>query len=310
MTTVLILLAGVAAAGVGGELFVRGAVGLAAWARVPATIVAVTVAAFATSSPELFVAISAASAGEPAVAFGDAVGSNVVNVALILGIALLVRPTTIQRESARRDLPVAIGVPFATLLLVADGSLSRFDGALLLSAFVVWLGVTVHHARRARATAVEVLGETRHGLAVAQVVGGLALLVLAGRLVVVAAKAIGEHFGLDPFVVGATLVAIGTSAPELATTLAASLKGHEEVGVGAILGSNIFNGLWIVSITALLRPFPVTVGEVALGLGAGGLATLLLVPGPSLELRRPRGAALVALYLLYLVLLLTFRPGG
>jgi len=177
-----------------------------------------------------------------------------------------------------------------------------------LAVFVVWLGVTVHHARRARAATVDVLGEARRGPAVAQAALGLAALVVAGRLVVTSAQTIGEHLGLDPFVVGATLVALGTSAPELATTIAASLKGHEEVGVGAIVGSNIFNGLWIVGLTALLAPVSLEVEEVVLGLAAGALAVLLMVPGRGLVLSRPRGVALLALYGGYLALLLSTRP--
>jgi cation:H+ antiporter len=324
MTTALILLAGVIAAAGGGELFVRGAVGVATWARIPATIVAVTIAAFATSSPELFVAINAAAQDQSTIAFGDAVGSNVVNVGLILGLALLIRPAPIERQSARRDLPVALAVPAITLLLVADGSLSRLDGALLLMAFVAWLTVTVHHARRARRTQdadlldvdghdanvveAEVLGEPHRPRAVAEMIVGLGLLVIAGRLIVVAAESIGGALGLDPFVVGATFVAIGTSMPELATTLAAGLRGHEEVGIGAIVGSNIFNGLWIVAVTALLRPFRVDVSEVALGLVAGVVVIGLILPGRRLWLARRRGALLLATYAAYLTLLLALRP--
>jgi cation:H+ antiporter len=304
MITVVTLLAGIAAAAAGGELFVRGAVGIATWARVPAAIIAVTVAAFATSSPEFFVAVSAAADDESAIAFGDALGSNVTNVGLILGLALLIRPLVAERETVRRDLPVAVAVPFLILALVVDGTMSRIDGLVLLAVFVVWLGVTVHHARRARADSVQILGEQARGRAVAVTVLGLALLVVAGRLIVVAAEAIGDGLGLDPFVVGATFVAFGTSMPELATVLAAGLRGHEEVGLGAVVGSNIFNGLWIVAVVAVLRPFDVELGEVALSLIVGALSILVLVPNRRLALDRWRGGVLLALYVGFVTLVL------
>lgn len=308
MSTALLLLAGVAAAGVGGELFVRGAVGIASWARVPAGIVAVTIAAFATSSPELFVAVNAAATDTSAVAFGDALGSNIANVGLILGIALLIRPLTLERGTLRRDLPVAVGVPFLIFVLVADGGLSRLDGMVLLAVFGGWLTVTVRHARRARASATEVLGESNHRRAALLSVAGLVLLVVAGRLIVVAAEVIGEALNLDTFVVGATFVAVGTSMPELATTLAAGLRGHEEIGVGAVIGSNIFNGLWIVAVVALLRPFEVAFDEVALSLAAGAITIGLLVPSRRLRLGRGRGAALLVVYAAFVTLVVTSGP--
>jgi len=302
MTTVVTLLAGIIAAGMGGELFVRGAVGIAAWARVPAAIIAVTVAAFATSSPELFVALSAAENDTPALAFGDALGSNVVNVGLILGLALLIHPVIAERDTVRRDLPVAVALPFLIFALIVDGTMSRVDGVVLLAVFAAWLGVTVRHARRARADSAEVLGERNRGRAVLLVGGGLVLLVVAGRLIVVAAGAIGDGLGLDPFVVGATFVAFGTSMPELATVLAAGLRGHEEIGLGAVIGSNIFNGLWIIGVVAVLSPFDVALDEAALSLAAGALSILLLVPGRRLALGRWRGIALLGLYMGFVAL--------
>ena len=315
MGTAFVLVAGVLAAAFGGELFVRGAVGLAAWARVPASIIAVTVAAFATSSPELFVTVNAATDGAPEIGFGDALGSNVVNVALVLGVALLVRPARVERDAVRRDLPVALAVPALTVVLVLDGSMSRLDGLVLLATFLTWLGFTARSARRSRAAALEevveeAIGETRRPRVLVEMFAGLVLLVLAGRLIVIAAETIGEALELDTFVVGATFVAIGTSMPELATTLAAGLRGHEEVGIGAILGSNIFNGLWIVSVAALLSPFDVAVDEVLLSLVVGAAALVVLIPGSRLFLARWRGATLVALYGGYLAVLLALRPGS
>jgi cation:H+ antiporter len=136
MNDVVLLLLGVLCAALGGELFVRGVVGVARWARVPAGLIAVTVAAFATSSPELAVAISAAEQGTPSIALGDALGSNIANVALILGIALLFAKIRAPRDSVRREFPLALLAPLLTGVLILDGRLSRLDGVLLLALFV------------------------------------------------------------------------------------------------------------------------------------------------------------------------------
>ena len=144
MNDYLALTAGVICAGIGGELFVRGAVGLAHWARVSPGIIGATVVAFATSSPELAVAVSSALAGEPQISLGDALGSNVVNVALILGIALTISAIRTLRESVKRDLPVALLVPVITGVLFLDGVLSRIDGWILMGTFIAWLAAVIY----------------------------------------------------------------------------------------------------------------------------------------------------------------------
>src|SRR5688572_2587189 len=168
MNPYLALLIGVACAGIGGELFVRGLVGLARWARVSASIIATTVAAFATSSPELSVAVGSALSGRPEISLGDALGSNVVNVALILGVAVCISGISAPRASVHRDLPVALLVPMAVGALGFDGLISRADGIALLVFFFVWLSMVVNAARHERRAAAAMLGETRHGVAIAQ----------------------------------------------------------------------------------------------------------------------------------------------
>ncbi len=153
------LLLGVVFAGLGGELFVRGSVGLATWLRIPAGIVGATVAAFATSSPEFSVAISSSVAGTPEIALGDSLGSNVVNVGLILALALVISPIESPRGSIRRDYPIALLVPVLTGLLFLDGQLTRIDSLILFSVFAIWIFLSVQEARRQRSAADEVLGE-------------------------------------------------------------------------------------------------------------------------------------------------------
>lgn len=310
LTDVLALVGGLACAAIGGELFVRGAVGLAAWARVPARVVATTVAAFATSSPEFAVSTSAAIAGKPAIGFGDALGSNVTNIGLVLGIALLLLDLGVERNESRLDVTVATISPVLTLALALDGTVSRIDGGILLVVFSAWILQTVRTARRERQGSARAAADAARWSPRPWVLAvvGLGALVVAGRLVAVGARAAGAGLGLDEFVVGATLVAIGTSLPELATTLSATRQGHHEVGLGTILGSNIFNGLWIVGIAACIAPITVAASEVAVGLGFGIVTIATLFPGRRQRLRRRRGFVLLGLYAAYLATLLVLGP--
>jgi cation:H+ antiporter len=299
-----LLLAGIICAAIGGELFVRGVVGIARWARVSAGIIGATFAAFATSSPELSVSVTSALAGTPQIALGDAIGSNVVNLALILGLALLVSPISAPRDSLRRDFPVALLVPLLLGMLAFDGTLSRIDGIMMFGLFLTWLGAVIIEVRRQRSTAGQMLGEPRHGLALLSCFGGMVFLVASGNLIVLGAQGIALAYGIGTFVIGATLVALGTSAPELATALIAKLRGHDEVGLGTLLGSNIFNGLFIISTAAVIRPITITLPEVAIGLLFGLLATAIILPGRNGILGRWRGWALLACYASYLGLIL------
>lgn len=301
MSPYLTLALGVLSAGLGGELFVRGTVSLATWARIAPGIVGATVAAFATSSPELSVSITSALAGTPQIALGDALGSNVVNIALILALALLISGIQSSRDSIRRDFPVAFLVPVLTAALAADGELSRLDGSLMLSVFLAWMIATVIEARRQRSAAEEVLGAHRLAPALLSAAIGLGLLVGAGLLIVDGARAIAISFGLSEFIIGATVVAVGTSVPELATALISKLRGHDEVGLGTVLGSNIFNGLFIVAVAALIHPIAFEASSVRVALAFGLVAVMLTLPGKSGYIGRGRGLLLLLLYVAYVV---------
>jgi cation:H+ antiporter len=280
------LLIGVACAAAGGEFFVKGAVGLAQWARVSPGIVGVTVAAFATSSPELSVSVNAALAGTPEIALGDALGSNVVNVALILGSAIAIAGFRSPRDALRRDFPVALVVPLVTAVMAFDGVLSRLEGLVLFAGFLVWLTAAVSEARRQRRAATADAAHPGHARSVP------------------CARGIAKSYGLDEFVIGATVVAVGTSVPELATTIMAKLRGHDEVGLGTILGSNLFNGLFIVSVAAMIHPIPVVSNEVFVALAFGVVALALTLPARDGRIGRRRGALLLLLYAGYLATVL------
>lgn len=298
------LFLGIVCAGAGGELFVRGAVGLAYWARISPAIVGVTVAAFATSSPELSVSINAALAGKPHIGLGDALGSNVVNVALILALALIISGIKCPRDSVNRDFPVALLVPVVTGVMLLDGELSRFEGFLMLSGFFAWLATTVGEARRQRKAAGNFLGVHDGRNAVISCAAGLVILVLAGKLIVTGARGIAASFGIPEFVIGATIVAVGTSVPELATTVIAKLRGHDEVGLGTVLGSNIFNGLFIVAVAAIIHPIAVRWNQVATALLFGLAAIAFTYPFVNNFIEPRRGRYLLMLYFVYLAFIL------
>lgn len=304
MNDYVVLIIGVVSAGIGGELFVRGAVGLAHWARVSPGIIGATVAAFATSSPELSVSINSAMAGLPQIALGDALGSNVVNVALILALALVISGIQSPRDSVKRDFPVALLIPIITGVLFLDGELSGYDGLLMLSMFIAWLVVAVIDARKQRSAAEKVLGEQRRWLVVLSCVAGLALLVAAGNLIVTGARGIAISFGIDEFIIGATIVAVGTSAPELATTVISKLRGHDEIGLGTILGSNIFNGIFIVAIAAIIHPITVEWREIAITLVFGFVVLIVAYPPRTGFIERRRGLLLLVLYGAYIAIIL------
>lgn len=303
MNSYLAFAAGVLSAGIGGELFVRGIVGVAYWARVSAAIIGTTVAAFATSSPELSVAISAALAQKPQISLGDALGSNVANIALILAVALLFSGIQSPRDSVRRDFPIALLTPAVIGTLALDGLLSRLDGLLLLGLFIAWLAAVTVEARKQRSAAEEMLGEKRRWLSVVLCLLGLAFLIMAGRLIVSGARDIALSFGIDEFVIGATVVALGTSLPELATTVVSKMHGHAEVGLGTILGSNIYNGLLIIAVAAIICPISLDWREVAAPLAFGIVTVAFTWPSRSGFIGRRRGILLLALYATYIVII-------
>lgn len=298
---------GVLCAGGGGELFVRGTVGLARCVRVSPGIIGATVAAFATSSPELAVAISSAAAGKPQISLGNVLGGNVVNVALILACALLISGLQTSRDSVKRDFSVASVVPVITGVLLLDGVLSRIDGILLLAIFLAWIIATIIEARKQRSAAGQILGAAHPWQVVVCALFGLALLWSAGRLIVTGARGIAADHGLEEFIIGATIVAVGTSVPELATTVIAKLRGQDEVGLGTILGSNIFNGLFVVPVAAVMFPIAAHWRETAVALVFGLLAVIFTLPSRRGWIERRRGVLLLVLYAAYLTTILQ-RP--
>jgi cation:H+ antiporter len=298
----LLLLLGIILAVVGGEYFIRGLVGLAAQLRVPPGIIAATVAAFATSAPELSVAVNSAAAGRPEIALGNVLGGNVVNLGLIVGIALLFAPIRVDRATLVRNYPAAVTAPLVVGLTGLDGTLGLVEGLILLVIFAAWLAQSAVAAWRVRTADQETISERARAPVYFYFLIGLALLIAAGRAIVPGAVGISSALGWDGFVVGAVIVALGTSAPELTTVLVARLRGHDEVAVGTILGSNIFNTLLIVGTAAIIHPITTDSFETDVGILASALLVLLIIPARG-RLARWRSLPLLATYTLVVGLL-------
>lgn len=302
---ILALLTAVFLAAAGGETFLKGVLGFAAWLRLPKMLVATTLAAFATSSPELTVSTLAAISGKPEIGLGDALGSNVTNIALILGIALLFGALPARLEEIKRDMILALAVPILTLLLASDGIVSRADGVLLLTLFAFWMGLMIRQGVHHRKTAPSDLPTCKPIYAWLFVLAGLACLILAGKLFVSGASGIAAALGMHPYAIGATIVAVGTSLPELVTTLLSRWRGHEDIGLGTVLGSNLFNGLTIVGVASTICPIEAPFREVAIALGFGVLAILLILPRRG-KITCQRGVVLLVVYAAYLTITLAY----
>lgn len=318
---------------IGGDAMVRGASGLALLARLSQAVVAMTVVAAGTSMPELVVSVQSALGGVPGIALGNVVGSNIFNIGIIIGLAALIRPLRILGPTLRLEWPIMFLATAQLLLLARDGTLDRLEGAVMLAAMVVFVGYAVWISRHtqapsAAATAVESttaevpaeeivtasFGATgRRALVynlIALLVGGL-LLALGASLLVHGATGIAMGFGLSPAVIGLTIVAAGTSTPELMTALVATRRGRDDIAVATVVGSNIFNVLFILGATATVKPMPVSAEFLDRDIWWMLGISLLLLPFMKTRMRvtRLEGAVLIGCYLGWLALLLRAALG-
>lgn len=306
----------------GGELVVRGASGLASSLGISPVIIGLTVVAFGTSSPELMVSIGATLDGSPDIAVGNVVGSNIYNILLVMGLATLVRPLIVRQQLVRFDVPLVIGVSILFWILVLDGALSAPEGVLLVGFLGAYAIVSIRSGRRDSISVTEEYQATlrrpakprSRGRDALLFVAGLAALVVGAQVLVGGATNLARSFGVPELVVGLTVVAIGTSMPELVTSLVAAIRGQRDLAVGNAIGSNLFNILGVLGLTAVLAPggLPVAASAVSFDIPvmiAVSVACLpLLFTGHIL--RRWEGALFVAyavIYTSYLVLGATDR---
>ena len=301
---------------VGAGFLVRGASRLAAGSGISPLVIGLTVVAWGTGSPELAVGVGAALNGQPDLAVGNVVGSNVANVLLILGLAAVIAPLKVSQRLVRWDVPIMIAVSLLVLVMSLDGNLGVLDGALLVTALIVYTWWSIRESRRTKTSvAKEYEREFGGGEATwrilllngTTVAGGLFLLVKGSDWLVVGASAIATALGMSQLIIGLTIVAIGTSLPEVATSAVASFRGERDIAVGNAIGSNIFNILGVLGVTALVAGDGVRVPEPALSLDMPIMVTVAFACMPvffaGFVIDRWRGGLFLGLYAGYLAYL-------
>ncbi|CAN5894751.1 calcium/sodium antiporter [soil metagenome] len=316
--TLVLFIAGIVLLISGAELLVRGASRLAVSIGITPLIVGLTVVAFGTGSPELAVGVQASLAGQADITIGNVVGSNIFNVLLILGISSLVAPLVVSQQLVRLDVPIMIVVTLALLMMSLDGVIDRADGIVLVLASIGYTIVLIRISRRETAMVKNEYdiaygaapGKTvrRWPMHMLLVVTGLALLVIGAEWLVDGAVTIASALGVSELVIGLTVIAAGTSLPEVATSIIAGLRGERDIAVGNVVGSNLFNILVVVGCTALIAPGGLTVAPAAINFDMPVMlaAAVLCLPIFFVNYRigRWQGALFLSYYIFYMLYLI------
>jgi len=304
------------------DRFVIGAAAVAYNLRVPPLIIGLTIVGFGTSSPEILVSAMAAWQGSTGLAVGNAIGSNIINIGLVLGLTALITPLDVHSSIPRRELPVLIGIMLIAWLLLADGTLGRLDGILLLAGVVPMLVWMIHlgmKSRESRDALDEEFGEEiRTGmtmpLALFWLVFGFLFLLISSRMLVWGAASIALHLGISELVIGIVVVALGTSLPELAASLASAIKQEHDIAIGNVIGSNIFNLLVVLGLPGAIHPGAIDAHVLYRDFPVMLLMTLILFAmaygfrGPG-RITRFGGAMLLMAYIAYQTLLYFSETG-
>jgi len=243
------------------DKFVDGAVGVARFCGMSTLLIGMVIVGFGTSAPEMVVSAISAMQDAPELALGNAYGSNIANIALILGVTAIISPVIVVRKALKRDLPILLAVTALSVILVSDGSIGRFDGIVLLLVFAGVMGFNIWNEIRQKSKAAETVEpefdsaeKPALGKSIMWLIVGLLLLVSSSRALVWGAVEIARALGVSDLLIGLTIVAVGTSLPELASSIAAARKGEDDLAFGNIIGSNLFNTLLVVGIAASIAP--------------------------------------------------------
>ena len=286
----------------GGEYLVRGASSIARSYRISPMVIGLTIVGFGTSAPELLVSVQAALAGQPAIAIGNVLGSNIANILLILGISAVIAPLILPMRKLWRDLGFMLLATAVIWAMLLDGDITRLDGVLLLAGLIVFVAVAF---LTGKAEPDDTLPLPPVWQAALMTLGGLVVLVIGARLLVDSATTIARTYGISEAVIGLTIVAVGTSLPELATSVVAALRKQTEIAVGNIVGSNIFNIFGILGLTAVIAPIPAEARFVSIDMPWAAAAAIGLTVVAALMGGLPRiaGVVLLAAYGGYLALM-------
>lgn len=286
----------------GADRLTDGATGLAERLGVPQIVIGLTVVAMGTSMPEFFVSLMSAIKGTSDIAVGNVMGSNAFNTLAIVGITAMVAPMSISRNTVRKDIPFCVVASLSLLLMCLDGEVSRLDAAILFAGFLVFIGYTLYLARRGVIQDVEVVKLENMGYwkAAGLMLLGLVCLVLGSHLFVDGATQVARSLGVPDAVIGLTIVALGTSLPELATSVVAARKGQSAIAIGNVIGSNVFNILMILGITGVVLPMDIqSITLVDFGVLLGGIVLLWLFCYTKYKVEKWEGAVLAAAYVAY-----------
>jgi len=305
------LILGLTALFLGAEGLIRGSSNLAIKIGITPLVVGLTVVAFGTGTPELVVSLKAALIGNSSISLGNVVGSNIANVALIVGVSAIIRPLNVHANVIKREIPIMIGVSILLLILLLDGELDFIEGLLFIIGIICYTVVNISMARKEKHKVV--VNEFKEGLksnmnipvSIVVILGGLGLLILGANYFLNSAISIAKAIGVSDAIIGLTVVAFGTSLPELITAGVASYKKESDIAIGNVVGSNIFNILAILGITALI--IPVTAGDLNyIDLGVMLLTALILLPlsKTGFKISRLEGIFLLLGYIVYIYYLL------
>ena len=297
---IVLIVLGVAMVLYGADRLTEGASALARRMNVPEIIIGLTIVAAGTSAPELFVSLVSALKGTPDLAVGNVVGSNTMNCMLIVGCAAMVAPMTISRSTVKKDMPFSVGASVLLMLLALNSFLGRLDGIILLLGFAVFMTYTLMQAKKD--SVAEVQTETSPvWRSVLSLLGGLLLLAVGSNMFVGNASSLALSLGVSEGVVGLTVVAGGTSLPELATSVVAARKGQSAIAIGNVIGSNVFNILLILGLTATISPLQITgITTFDMAVMLLSVALVWLFSFTRFTVERWEGAVLVGGYLVYL----------
>lgn len=303
---IVIIVIGVVCVLKGADFLTEGAAALARRVNIPEIVIGLTIVAAGTSAPELFVSLVSALKGTPDLAVGNVVGSNTMNCMLIVGCAAMVAPMTISRSTVKKDIPFAVGASVLLMLLALNNFLGRFDGILLLAGFALFMIYSLRQAKNGQGDTPAEEKQQNLWLSALYIVLGLVGLVIGSNLFVDHASSLALALGISEGVVGLTVVAGGTSLPELATSVVAARKGQSAIAIGNVIGSNVFNILLILGLTATISPLEIegiTTLDMVVMLLSVSLVWLFSFTRFTVE--RWEGAALVVGYLVYLGWLIT-----
>lgn len=293
----------------GAEWLVKGSIAISNKLGVSQLVIGLTVVAFGTSAPELAVSISSAMQGLSDVVIGNVIGSNIVNIGAILGISAIISPILVSKSAIRKEVPIMIGVAFLLLAVIIDGKIDYIDGVLFVIGIIAFTWYSYNSSKKDKDTEIipasQILQKNVFSKSIVFIIIGLALLSGGSFLTVDNALVIGENFGVSELFMGLTIVAIGTSLPELITSIVAAKKGHADLSVGNIVGSNIFNVLGILGITSILSGIAVS-EQTLMDVGIMLAFSLVLIPimRSGFVISRKEGIFLIAGYVGYVIFLL------